>query len=602
MALIIPKMFTNAFINAEISRLSGLISSCNEKLAGLPFLIADIDMQLRREDEEKWRRRNELVQLNIQNGLEPYFSTPNDRYYVDTGMTSFLNQRKSTLFSDMEQLRKQKAEYETQISGLKALLLKTEEQRAEERYQTLLEIKVGAVSSERLTALAKEFQEMDGYKDALKLSDECIMQAKELRYKQLVKAKDSASTEKAFQDAAKQFREMNGYKDTAELARECDNLAKELRYKQIIKAKNEASTESAFQNAAKQFREMNGYKDTAELAKYCDNQCQAIKERREEQARSDRYDQLVRSMRGASTEREYQDVAGRFREMNGYKDTVKLAGECENMFATLKKRREESERVAAMEKERRRIENEKRRRFRANIGIVSGGIIVGFVLCVIFMVVTEKIPGKGAKNKDVEPKKERVEPEREQNRTENRQNKSDVENNAGYFVDSRDGQRYRTAKIGRKTWMAQNLNYHTSWGFWCYNDNDLNCDRYGGLYDWNTASTICPAGWRLPNRQDWNALAVAAGGNTAATTLKTKTGWIDYGNGTNYYNFSAFPGGSRTIDGSFKNLGNRGLWWVAAEYDRDSAYYRRMGYNYDYVYEGTYGKGHGFSVRCVADD
>jgi len=91
------------------------------------------------------------------------------------------------------------------------------------------------------------------------------------------------------------------------------------------------------------------------------------------------------------------------------------------------------------------------------------------------------------------------------------------------------------------------------------------------------------------------------GGDAAGTMLKKEAGWIDDGNGTNDYLFSALPGGSRATDGSFKNAGNRGLWWTAAEYDADSAYYRRMGYNYGYAYEGTYDKGHGFSVRCVQD-
>jgi len=182
-------------------------------------------------------------------------------------------------------------------------------------------------------------------------------------------------------------------------------------------------------------------------------------------------------------------------------------------------------------------------------------------------------------------------------------NKSEVEGGPGYFIDSRDGQKYHAVKIGNRVWMDNNLNYQPPAGnTWCYNNSGSNCIKYGRLYDWNAAATACPAGWHLPNRQEWNNLAEAAGGSVAGRALKTKTNWIDYGSGTDDYNFSALPGGSRFIDGSFKNLGNRGLWWTASEYDRDSSYYRRMGYNYDYVYEGTYGKTHGFSVRCVQDN
>jgi len=180
------------------------------------------------------------------------------------------------------------------------------------------------------------------------------------------------------------------------------------------------------------------------------------------------------------------------------------------------------------------------------------------------------------------------------------QSESDDEDYFGYFKDSRDGQEYRTIEIGDITWLERNLNYKPrSGGSWCYNNVASNCNRYGRLYDWNTATTVCPTEWRLPTRQEWKYLVTVTGGDAAGTMLKKEAGWVDDGNGTNDYLFSALPGGSRAADGSFKNLGNRGLWWTATEYDADSAYYRRMGYNYDHAYEGTYDKENGFSVRCV---
>lgn len=59
--------------------------------------------------------------------------------------------------------------------------------------------------------------------------------------------------------------------------------------------------------------------------------------------------------------------------------------------------------------------------------------------------------------------------------------------------------------IGNQCWMAENLNHEVG-NSWCYNDNPVNCDVYGRLYDWQTAMTACPQGWRLPNDEDWNAL------------------------------------------------------------------------------------------------
>jgi uncharacterized protein (TIGR02145 family) len=110
----------------------------------------------------------------------------------------------------------------------------------------------------------------------------------------------------------------------------------------------------------------------------------------------------------------------------------------------------------------------------------------------------------------------------------------------------------------------------------------------------------------LASRREWAALAEATGAEQAGAALKTKFewGWSNDGNGNgeDSYNFCALPGGSRAVDGKFRNLGNCGLWWTADEFDSDSAYYRRMGHDYNYVYEGTFGKGNAFSVRCVKDD
>jgi uncharacterized protein (TIGR02145 family) len=172
----------------------------------------------------------------------------------------------------------------------------------------------------------------------------------------------------------------------------------------------------------------------------------------------------------------------------------------------------------------------------------------------------------------------------------------------GTFTDTRDGQTYKTVKIGKQTWMAQNINYQTESGSWCYKDSISYCKQYGRLYDWKTATTVCPKGWRLPSNEDWNKLVAVAGGKMiAGQKLKSKSGWNKNGNGTDDYGFSALPGGVRVSLGDFINAGYYGFWWTATEGSVGFAYGRFMNYDFDFVGEGYYDKSYGLSVRCVAD-
>jgi uncharacterized protein (TIGR02145 family) len=176
-----------------------------------------------------------------------------------------------------------------------------------------------------------------------------------------------------------------------------------------------------------------------------------------------------------------------------------------------------------------------------------------------------------------------------------------IETNAGSFTDIRDGQEYRTVKIGGKTWMAQNLNFQPETGnSWCYGNDNSNCSKYGRLYDWNTAKSACPVGWHLPTRREWDELITSAGGKFAGDALKATSGWSS-DNGTDDYDFSALPGGYRDSNDSFIGAGNGGFWWVATPYVSNGAYFRYMDYNHDKVFEDACDVSLGYSVRCVAD-
>jgi uncharacterized protein (TIGR02145 family) len=185
-------------------------------------------------------------------------------------------------------------------------------------------------------------------------------------------------------------------------------------------------------------------------------------------------------------------------------------------------------------------------------------------------------------------------------------------NDDDIFTDSRDGQEYRTVKIGNQIWMAENLNYKTG-NCWAYDNDESNRQKYGLLYDWKTAKSACPKGWHLPTREEWNKLVQTAGGkDVAGKKLKSKSGWNENGNGTDDFGFSALPGGFRfgssalpsifrSTNGNFNSAGYNGNWWSASEYGSGDAYYRSMGYDNADVDESNDGKDGGYSVRYVKD-
>ncbi|GBU20840.1 hypothetical protein R80B4_00727 [Fibrobacteres bacterium R8-0-B4] len=167
------------------------------------------------------------------------------------------------------------------------------------------------------------------------------------------------------------------------------------------------------------------------------------------------------------------------------------------------------------------------------------------------------------------------------------------------------GKKYPTVKIGVKTWMAENLNYDTlgSTDSWCYENSTDSCNKYGRLYNWSRAKTVCPTGWHLPDTADWNLLVTTAGGvAVAGKKLKSTTGWNGSGNGTNDFGFSALPGGFRDIAGDFDYIGEDGYWWTVTESAGGNAYDRRIYSDYDEVNDGSDEKTSGYSVRCVKND
>jgi len=162
---------------------------------------------------------------------------------------------------------------------------------------------------------------------------------------------------------------------------------------------------------------------------------------------------------------------------------------------------------------------------------------------------------------------------------------------------------YRTVKIGTQTWMAENLNCDVS-GSVCYDNDQANCDKFGRLYKWETAMSVCPSGWHLPSNYEWSVLINFVGGeSTAGTKLKANSNLWDTNTGMDNYGFAALPGGWCDKNGSFSYVSYRGFWWGSSENENDAteAYRLDMYHNGEYVADGYFNKSREFSVRCVQD-
>lgn len=185
---------------------------------------------------------------------------------------------------------------------------------------------------------------------------------------------------------------------------------------------------------------------------------------------------------------------------------------------------------------------------------------------------------------------------------------------AGMLTDSRDGQTYRTVKIGSQIWMAENLNYEAE-SSWCYGDDPANCTKYGRLYTWAAAMSICPKGWHLPTKAEWEALIVAVDDsiaeyeneNMAGTWLKSASGWKwdekadKSGNGTDTYSFSALPAGHRNHSGNYYDESEDVGFWSSTEGDSGYAIRMYLFYSGDTASLFDENKLDGFSVRCLKD-
>ena len=222
----------------------------------------------------------------------------------------------------------------------------------------------------------------------------------------------------------------------------------------------------------------------------------------------------------------------------------------------------------------------------------------------------------------------------------------------GTFIDSRDGQEYRTIVI--KTGyvsvpefeaFAQNLNYGTQIKLgtsvfddnevekFCYDDDPWYCEHYfGGLYSWSetfglpracdsvwTGTTpncpdsiakgivydsdwnklqiqgVCPDGWHVMNETEWRAMI---GGEESAYMAMSKAS-----NGSNSNGFSALFGGGAFYDENgckYSGMAEYAHYWYPQELSDNAAKNIDL-YKTKVDKASRYYKFYGLPVRCVKD-
>ncbi|OWV10282.1 hypothetical protein B7989_11735 [Fibrobacter sp. UWB5] len=223
----------------------------------------------------------------------------------------------------------------------------------------------------------------------------------------------------------------------------------------------------------------------------------------------------------------------------------------------------------------------------------------------------------------------------------------------GEFVDSRDGQKYRTLHI-TTSWLAlpefdafaQNLNYGVQIKLdvtefddgkvekYCYDDDPWYCDNgFGGLYSWSEAmglpkacdsvwtgtppacpdsifpgreyewqwddliiQGVCPDGWHVMNGTEWQALIKGLDGSESGTQLISAVS-----RGRNGTGFSAVYGGMTKLPTQYERMGELGVYHLPFEYEAGRNRSVGMTRSIGITYKDHHPKNEGLSVRCVKD-
>ena len=200
------------------------------------------------------------------------------------------------------------------------------------------------------------------------------------------------------------------------------------------------------------------------------------------------------------------------------------------------------------------------------------------------------------------------------------------------------GKVYHTVPVGDQCWLRENMDIGMMLNGgepqtnnqviekYCYNDDTVNCEKYGGLYMWmemmnhfpiQGGKGICPTGWHIPTDDEWKELEGFADsqfgigdpewdensfrGYDAGKRLKSLMGWEFGGNGNNLFGFKAMAAGYWESGSSFVREGEETHFWSSLHDSGHNAVKRMLKYDKDKISRSYHWDEAAFSVRCIRD-
>jgi uncharacterized protein (TIGR02145 family) len=188
-----------------------------------------------------------------------------------------------------------------------------------------------------------------------------------------------------------------------------------------------------------------------------------------------------------------------------------------------------------------------------------------------------------------------------------------------------EGKIYNTVQIGQQCWMRENLDVGAMiWAGerqddnsviekYCYNNDPLQCDLYGGLYQWpelmgytiiQGQRGICPEGWHIPSINEWEVLAGFLGGYEESGEKLKEAGnehWIYnfISTGNNSSGFTALPGGVVKSYNVFEGLGMFANFWSSTYFGEMKGLQIKLSFDDPGSLRTENWMDYGFSVRCL---